>query len=32
VKAVVAPWGGPDSGDAAQCAYAPAAFSSKSAP
>jgi len=32
LQVVVAPWGGPDSGDAAQCAYAPAAFSSKSAP
>jgi hypothetical protein len=32
VKVVVAPWGGPDSGAEAQCAYAPAAFSSKSAP
>ena len=32
VKVVVAPWGGPDSGSEAQCAYAPAAFSSKSAP
>jgi hypothetical protein len=32
VKVVVAPWGGPDSGDKAQCAYDPAAFSSKSAP
>ena len=32
VKIVVFPWGGPDSGDVAQCAYADAAFSSKSAP
>ena len=32
VKVVVPPWGGPDSGAEAQCAYAPAAFSSKSAP
>ena len=32
LKVVVAPWGGPDSGFEAQCAYAPAAFSSKSAP
>lgn len=32
LKIVLAPWGGPDSGDKAQCAYSPAAFSSKSAP
>jgi hypothetical protein len=32
VKVVVFPWGGPDSGDEAQCAYSPAAFSTKSAP
>ena len=32
VKVVVFPWGGPDSGDEAQCAYSPAAFSGKSAP
>ena len=32
VKVVVFPWGGPDSGVEGQCAYSPAAFSSKSAP
>jgi len=32
LKVVVTPWGGPDSGSKEQCAYAPAAFSSKSAP
>ncbi|HZR09279.1 MAG TPA: hypothetical protein VFA79_11915 [Myxococcales bacterium] len=32
LKIVVAPWGGPDAGSEAQCAYSPAAFSGKSAP
>jgi len=32
IKTVIAPWGGPDSGAESQCAYSPAAFSSKSAP
>lgn len=32
VKVVVNPWGGPDAGSEAQCAYSPAAFSDKTAP
>lgn len=32
VKVVVNPWGGPDAGSEAQCAYSPAAFSGTSAP
>jgi len=32
LKIMLAPWGGPDSGAERQCAYRPAAFSSKSAP
>ena len=32
VKIVAPPFGGPDSGSEAQCAYAPASFSNKSAP
>ncbi len=32
VKVVVDPWGGPDSGSEAQCAYSPAAFSGTQAP